>query len=229
VGKVFKPTAQGSGEQLMAAGVLAATGARHWQGPLPTPDVFSAKAAVLQILGSLGAPVASGVWEAKAPAHYHPGRSGTFSIGPFVLAHMGELHPSQRTAFDIPAAAGPLAVFEIYLEPLLKLTSKARPWVAQTFPPVKRDLSVLVPNTMPAAQVLGAVQQATRKLPQALSVQAEVFDAYSGKGVPEGHVALGIALTMQNSEKTLADADVQSVLVPIVESLTALGGMLRDS
>lgn len=229
VGKVFKPTAQGSGEQLMAAGVLAATGARHWQGALPTPDVFSAKAAVLQILAALGAPVASGTWEAKAPAHYHPGRSGTFSIGPFVLAHMGELHPSQRAAFDIPAAAGPLAVFEIYLEPLLKLTSKQRPWVAQTFPPVKRDLSVLVPNTMPAAHVLGAVQQATRKLPQAMNVQAEVFDAYSGKGVPEGHVALGIALTLQNSEKTLAEADVQGVLGPIVESLTALGGTLRDA
>lgn len=229
VGKVFKPTPQGSGEQLMAAGVLCATGGRHWQGALPTPDVFSAKAAVLQVLSALGVPVASGVWQAKAPAHYHPGRSGTFGIGPFVLAHVGELHPTQRAALDIPAVAGPLAVFEIYLEPLLKLTSKARPWVAHSFPPVKRDLSVLVPTTMPAAQVLGAVQQATRTLPPTLNVHAEVFDAYQGKGVSAGQVALGIALTLQNTEKTLAEADVQNVLGPIVASLTALGGVLREA
>lgn len=229
VGKVFKPNTQGSGEQLMAAGVLCATGARHWQGALPVPDVFTAKAAVLQVLAALGAPVASGVWEAKAPAHYHPGRSGTLSIGPFVLAHMGELHPTHRAAFDMPAAAGPLAVFEIYLEPLLKLTSKARPWAAQSFPAVKRDVSVVVPTTITAAQVLAAVQQATRKLPQALSVQAEVFDAYSGKGVAEGHVALGVAFTLQSTEKTLAEADVQSVMVPVMEQLTALGGVLREA
>ncbi len=231
VGKVFRPQGgpQGTytGEQLMAAGVLCATGARHWQGAATPPDFFAAKAAALNILAALGAPVASGTWQPKAPSHYHPGRSGTLSIGPFVLAHVGELHPSLRANLAVPAVAGPIAVFELYLEPLLKLVNKTRPWQANSFPAVKRDLSVVVNERTAAAQVIHAVQNASRNLPN-LTIHAEVFDFYQGAGVPAGHVALGLALTLQSTEKTLNEADVQAAMAPILLGLEQLGATLRD-
>lgn len=219
VGKTFRPQGESTGEALMAAGVLAATGTRHWQQQETTPDAFSAKAAALRLLEALGAPVASGTTSATAPAHYHPGRSGTFSIGPFTLAHFGELHPQHRTTLTLPNHAGPLAVFEVYLEPLLKLQSKARPWQAQTFPPVKRDLSLILPATTAAAAVLATMTKATRTLPYATTLNVEVFDRYEGPQVPAGHMALGLALTLQSPEKTLTEADVQHILTPLLASI----------
>jgi phenylalanyl-tRNA synthetase beta chain len=219
VGKVFRPKGEATGEALMAAGVLAATGTRHWQQAESLPDAFSAKAAALKLLEALGTPVASGTTEAVAPAHYHPGRSGTFSIGPFVLAHFGELHPTQRAALELPASAGPLAVFEVYLEPLLKLQNKPRGWQPSTFPPVKRDVSFVLPEATPAASVLGTLTKASKGLPYGTTVQAEVFDRYVGEKVPQGQVALGLAFTLQSPEKTLIEAEVQAVLNPLIAAV----------
>jgi len=219
VGKVFQPVGEKPGEALMAAGVMAHSGARHWQQATPHPDAFRAKAAVLQILEALGAPVASGTIVATAPARYHPGRSGTFSIGPFTLAHFGELHPALRAQLEIPAHAGPLAVFELCLEPLLKLSAKPRPWQAHPFPPVKRDLSLVVADTLPAATILATISKASKQLPFATTLQAEIFDCYQGAPVPAGQVALGVALTLQSTEKTLTEAEVQDILAPLLATL----------
>ncbi|MCA3244667.1 MAG: phenylalanine--tRNA ligase subunit beta [Alphaproteobacteria bacterium] len=219
VGKAFRPVGDKTGETLMAAGVLAHTGGRHWQQAVAVPEAFAAKGAALRVLEALGAPVASGTTVAEAPAHYHPGRSGTFSIGPFVLAHFGELHPTQRAALEIPASAGPLAVFELYLEPLLKLSAKPRSWQPSPFPPVKRDVSLLVAETVPAAAVLATLTKASKNLPHGTQLQAEVFDRYSGAQVPGGQVALGLALTLQSPEKTLTEAEVQAILAPLLAAV----------
>jgi phenylalanyl-tRNA synthetase beta chain len=139
VGKVFSVQKGKLTESLMAAGVLVATGARHWKGAEAKPDTFSAKAAALHILNILGAPTESATVEAKAPGvaptgalptYYHPGRSGTLAIGPFVLATFGELHPGLRKQYEIPASAGPIAMFELHLEqgpPVVGLALPAGP------------------------------------------------------------------------------------------------------
>lgn len=224
VGKVFSVHKGKLTESLMAAGVLVATGNRHWKGAETKPDTFSAKAAALQILNILGAPTESATVEAKAPQHFHPGRSGTLSVGPFVLATFGELHPALRKQYEIPASAGPVAMFELYLEPLLKLQSKARPWLASPYPPVQRDLAFLLPQNVTAQQVTGAIQATKQPLLKAV----EVFDHYVGERIDADKQSLAVSLTLQSPDKTLTDADITAVLQTATDAVQSkLNGTLR--
>ncbi|RYG60410.1 MAG: phenylalanine--tRNA ligase subunit beta [Alphaproteobacteria bacterium] len=220
VGKTFST----KGEVLMAAGVLAATGTRNWQGESKKPDTFSAKAAAQQVLAILGAPIDSATVSTTVPAHYHPGRSGTLAIGPFTLATFGELHPALHKHYGFPASAGPIAIFEVHLEPLLKLQNKSRPWQASPYPPVARDLAFLLPKTVTAQQVTAAIQ-ATR---QPLLKGIEVFDHYAGDRIAADKYSLALSLTLQSAEKTLTEADINGVIEKAVDAVqSSLGGTLR--
>ena len=67
-------------------------------------DVFDVKADVLDLLARLGGPASGAQLLAEAPAWYHPGRSGTYKLGPkSVLAHFGEVHPLVLKEMDIDA------------------------------------------------------------------------------------------------------------------------------
>jgi len=206
VGKTFAAAQKGAPEKLMAAGVLSPSGQRHWNVKEKAPDVFAAKAAAMQVLGYLNAPVESGQVAAEAPGWYHPGRSGTLGVGPFTLATFGELHPALQKHFNLPA----VAVFEIHLEPLLKLQNKQRPWQPLPYPPVHRDLSFVLPSEVPAAAVVAAI----RATNQSVLKQVEVFDHYVGNNIPQGHQSLALSLTLQSPEKTLAESDI----TPVVEA-----------
>jgi phenylalanyl-tRNA synthetase beta chain len=216
VGKTFTT----KGEVLMAAGVLSSSAQRHWRAKEMKPDVFTAKAAAMQTLATLGAPVESGTVTATAPAHYHPGRSGTLAVGPFTLATFGELHPAIAKSLGLPG----VAVFEVYLEPLLKLQSKPRPWQSSPYPAVYRDLAFLLPKTVKAADVVAAIRASNRDVLKDL----QVFDHYVGERIPADKQSLALSLTLQSPDKTLTDADITPVLNAAVAAVeTKLQGTLR--
>lgn len=228
VGKVFTTKGAKIEESLMVAGVLAATGNRHWKANISNsdsrPDTFAAKAAAQQILSLLGAPIDSATVTRTAPAHYHPGRSGTIAVGPFVLATFGELHPALLKPYGFPSLAGSIAVFEIHLEPLLKLQNKPRPWQASPYPPVTRDLAFLLPRTVTAGQVTAALH-ATK---QPLIKSIEVFDHYLDDKLSTDKYSLALSLTLQSVEKTLTESDITPVIQTAINAVqTQLGGTLR--
>lgn len=216
VGKVFTV----HGERLAAAGVMVADGVRHWKAQPIKPDVFTAKAAALLVLETLDAPVGGLMVEANAGAMYHPGKSGTLRLGPLVLARFGELHPKVLKHFDIPA----VAVFEVELEPLLKMNPRAKTWQVHPYPAVKRDVAFIVPASVSAA----AVQNTLRGVDRDLIQTVEVFDMYVGEHVPAGKKSLALGLTLQSPERTLTDADITAVMdKAIAAAATKHGAELR--
>lgn len=224
VGKVFTTKGANMQESLMAAGVLAATGQRHWQGNEEKPDTFAAKAAAQQLLAILGAPVESATVTRTAPAHYHPGRSGAIAVGPFTLATFGELHPALLKPYGFPASAGPIAVFEVHLEPLLMLQNKPRPWQTSPYPPVTRDLAFVLPRSVTAGQLTGAIH-ATK---QPLIKSIEVFDHYVGERIDADKQSIALSLTLQSPDKTLTESDITPIIQTAVNAVQAqLGGTLR--
>jgi phenylalanyl-tRNA synthetase beta chain len=77
---------------------------------------------------------------------------------------------------------------------------------------------------MPAEKLIRAVRGADRKLVS----DARLFDEYAGKGMPEGKKSLAIAVTLQPTDATLTDEDLEAVskkIVAQVEKHTA--GVLR--
>ncbi len=89
--------------------------------------------------------------------------------------------------------------------------------------PVRRDLALLIDTGVTFAQIEETVKKAERKLLKGVSL----FDVYEGKNLPAGKKSYGIAITLQDDEKTLNDRQIDAVMQKIITSLRQLGAELR--
>ncbi len=219
VGPAFDPT----GQQVVAAGVLAGHTPRHPLQAQRPMGAMDAKAAVLNVLAALGLPMDSLAVTPDAPGFYHPGRSGTVRQGPkLVLATFGDLHPRVTQALDL---LGPAAAFEVFLDriPEPKRRRRAAPDLP-AFQPVRRDFAFLVDAATPADAVLRAARGAER----GLTAAASIFDVYAGDNVPAGQKSVGIEVVFQPRDHTLTDAELDAAGDKVVAAVTkATGGVLR--
>jgi len=214
------------GQELIAAGLRCGmSNPRHWRVQSRAVDVFDAKADAAALLAVLGAPVDNLQVSTDAPAWYHPGRSGALRLGPAVLARFGEVHPRVLKGLDIET---PIAAFEVLLDaiPLPRAKSgTARPLLKPSpFQPVTRDFAFLLDAHIPADKLIRAAKGAEKTLIRAVNL----FDVYTGKGVPEGKKSLAIAVTLQATDRTLTDAEIEAISEKIVAQVVkATGASLR--
>jgi phenylalanyl-tRNA synthetase beta chain len=221
IGAAFQSGMPGA-QQTVAAGIRVGSGARSWSKAAHPADTFDVKADVLAALETaMGSPMTAPV-KAGAPGWYHPGRSGTLALGPKVLAVFGELHPKLPAAFDLK---GPVAAFEIVLDAIPEIKSKGKSAFSPSpYQAVDRDFAFVIDASVTADEVLKAAKSAER----ALIEQVTVFDLYEGKGIPEGKKSLAIAVRLQPRDKTLTDAEIETVAQKIVAAVgKATGGVLR--
>jgi len=198
---------------------------RHWSGAAPEAGWATAKADAIAALSALGLGQANIQVTREAPGWFHPGRSGALKLGPKVtLGVFGALHPDTLSALD---AEGPMAAFELYLDNLppakRKGTAKAA-LDASHLQAVRRDFAFLVDADVDAGAVVRAASSADR----ALITDVNVFDVFTGQGVPDGKKSLAIEVTLQPRDKTLTDAEIDAVAEKIVAAVQkATGGELR--
>jgi phenylalanyl-tRNA synthetase beta chain len=230
VGQIFK--GDRPEDQLIAVsglrhGLAKATGnGRHWSSKAEPADVFDAKADAFAVLAATGAPMQALQVVPGGPPWFHPGRSGTIQIGPQnILGHFGELHPATIAALK---AEGPLVAFEVILDRIPE--PKARPTRAKPllelsqFQPVERDFAFVVDSTVKAADIVRAAQNVDKKIIS----NVIVFDVYEGKGIEPGKKSIAIAVTIQPREKTMTDAEIDTLSGKIVAEVTKrTGGLLR--
>ena len=77
---------------------------------------------------------------------------------------------------------------------------------------------------MAAGDILKAAQGAERQL----IVGVDVFDVYEGTGIDPDKKSVAIAVTLQPTEKTLTDAEIDAVTAKIVAEVTKkTGAVLR--
>ena len=230
VGQVFKSD-EPEGQLIAAAGLRRGTAklegaGRHWDGAAKTVDAFDAKADVLGLLSGLGVPVGGLQIVAGGPAWAHPGRSATLQFGPKgVIGAFGEVHPRVLKALDVK---GPLVAFEIHIDalPLPKSKpTKVKPKLALSdFQPVTRDFAFIVDKAVAAGEMAKSAQNADR----ALVADVGVFDLYEGTGVEPGKKSVALAVTLQPTQKTLTDTEIEAVAAKIVaEMAKRYGAVLR--
>ncbi len=198
---------------------------RHWRSGSGPVDAFDAKAAALAILAAAGAPVDSLQVLGDASSVYHPGQSGRLCLGPkAVLAEFGALHPSILRAFDLD---GPVVAAEVFLDAIPQRRGGIGHMRSAYAPPllqaVTRDFAFLVPEDLPADQLLRAVRGADKSA----IVAAGLFDLFTGQGVPEGQKSLAIEVVMQPLEKSFTDGELKAVSDRIVAAAAKLGAVLR--
>ena len=89
--------------------------------------------------------------------------------------------------------------------------------------PVRRDLALLIDKDVTFASIVETVRKADRKLLKEVSL----FDVYEGKNLPAGKKSYGIAITLQDDEKTLNDHQIDSVMQKVIKALEHNGAQLR--
>ncbi len=209
------------------AGLIAPHAPRRWDGQTPD-DLFALKGDVMALLAELGAPVGSlQVAQGAAASWWHPGRSARLQLGPkAVLAEFGALHPGVLAALD---AEAPMLGFEIWLEALpetKRKPAKTKPALELSpFMPLRRDFAFVVDEPVAAGDLVKAVAAADK----ALIAGVWVFDVYAGKGVPEGAKSLAVEVTIQPTDHTLTDAEIDAISARIVAAAErAVGARLRS-
>ena len=156
----------------------------------------------------------------------HPGRSATLRFGPKgVIGYFGELHPTTLKALD---AKGPLVGFEITLDalplPKAKPTKIKSRLAFSDFQPLTRDFAFVVSKEVAAGDLVKAVQGADKQL----IASVNVFDVYEGVHLDTDKKSIAIAVTLQPTDKTLTDAEIETVSTKIVnEAAKKTGATLR--
>lgn len=212
-------------QDMVLAGLRRSGGTRSWTGAMKAPDVFAVKADALAILAEVGAPVASLQATPDAPAWYHPGRSGTLRMGPkMVLAHFGELHPGVLKLMDVK---GPVFAFETYLDvvPAPRKKGKTRGvYNVSDYQAVERDFAFVVDTGVTAESMMRAARGADK----ALIEDVNVFDVFEGPSIGEGKKSVALSITLQPTEGTLTDKQIEAVAAKVVAAVRkSSGGELR--
>jgi phenylalanyl-tRNA synthetase beta chain len=206
------------------AAALAGVG-RHWAGSARQADLYDAKADVGALLAAIGFDAEKAQVTRDAPAWFHPGRSGALRLGPKItLAHFGELHPEALRALDV---AGPVAAFEVFLQalPAQRRKGLARaPLVAADLLPVRRDFAFVLGADVPAGDVVKAALSADKKLISGVNV----FDLFASESLGAGKKSLALEVSLQPTEKTLTDAEIEAVATKVIAAVgKATGGVIR--
>lgn len=90
--------------------------------------------------------------------------------------------------------------------------------------PVKRDLALLIDNSVTMSQIEAIVRESEKRLLR----DVMLFDVYEGKNLPEGKKSYAISITLQDDEKTLQDKQIEATMNKIINGLTKkLGAQLR--
>jgi phenylalanyl-tRNA synthetase beta chain len=207
---------EGIAQPLHVAGLaLGPAVEEQWGAEKRSVDFFDVK----QDLETVLAPHEA-VFEPAAHPALHPGRSARVVLHGETIGHVGELHPQWQQKYELPAAA---VVFEVDLAPLLDVPIPRYAEVSR-FPPVLRDRAVVVDETVAAGDLLAAVKSFRPDLVRAVTL----FDFYRGKGIPEGKKSLAFRVVMQDTARTLTDAEVDAVVAELQVLLSArFGARLR--
>jgi phenylalanyl-tRNA synthetase beta chain len=211
LGEIFLPRAKElPDERRRVAGVLAGH-QDGWLRPGASLDYWDAKGVVEELLAALGH-VAE--FEPGREVQLHPGVQARILVGGKPVGHVGELHPD--VARELGVEARPF-VFELALD---ELGEAGWPRVEELprFPSVTRDLSFFVSADKPAREIRALLES----LRDPLCVEVRVIEDFRDPGkVPAGQKGMLWSFTYRAADRTLTDAEVQSLHASLTDRLKA--------
>jgi phenylalanyl-tRNA synthetase beta chain len=150
----------------------------------------------------------------------HPGRSARVSLDGAPIGWVGELHPRWQQKYGLPL---PAALFELDVEALTR-GDLPRYREVSKYPPVIRDRAMEFDESLPVARILQEIEQNRPPVVQ----EIRLFDYYRGKGVERGKKSLAFRVVMQDTARTLTDAEADAAMAQLTELLAAkFGAKLR--
>jgi phenylalanyl-tRNA synthetase beta chain len=152
--------------------------------------------------------------ERATAAWLHPGKTAGLAIDGVHVGVAGVVDPRLLRAYGIE---DDVVAAQLDIEGLPKRT--VSPYVAPSrFPPVERDLAIVVDTGVAAGAVLSVVRK------HANVRGAEVFDEYRGAQIDIAKKSLAVRVTLQRDDATLTDAIADETIAAIVADLKAATG-----
>jgi phenylalanyl-tRNA synthetase beta chain len=141
--------------------------------------------------------------------------SASILIGKQAAGELGQLNPLIAKKYDL---RDPVFIAEMNLDFLLARRAAGKSFKAlPPFPSVRRDVAMLVEETVPHERVMGVVRQTK---PQNLE-GVQIFDVFRGKNVPAGSKSVAYAFTYRNSDRTLTESEVNAAHEKVLAQLKA--------
>jgi len=225
IGPIFK--GNHPGQQLTVIGAIKSgkISRLSWNEKDRLVDVFDAKKDAIQTLIEAGYEKNDFFVRDKSPSYYHPGKSGSIyldkdDIEP--VAYFGEIHPNIIKKLDIKTEA--LVNFEIYLDHLknnkLKLKDQKPNFEYSDYQKSERDFAFVVDKNIKAQDLIELITSIDKNLIKSV----KVFDVYEGKNIPSNKKSIALNVTIQSSEKTLDESDLEKINSLIVSTVENKSG-----
>ena len=190
----------------------------QWGKAARPVDFHDLKADVVALLGAVASEYR---FEAAEHPALHPGRSARITRNGGTVGWIGQLHPLPVQALDLPEA--PL-LFELDWA-AIRDVPVPRAQALSEFPSSRRDLAVVVPETVPVQALLDCATTASGKLLN----QVLVFDIYRGPGLGEACKSVALGLIFNDYSRTLTLEEIDVAVAQVTQALTReLGAAIRQ-
>ena len=200
-----------------------ATGTRwpqQWGSTASLVDFYDVKGDVHEVLALTG-DVSSVRYEPDSLPVLRPGRAARIYRGNQAVGWIGEIHPQVVKALDLPSTAFlfELEVGSAFKAKLLQFNKISK------FPSVRRDMAIVVDESVP----LAVLQENVTVSASGLLSELRVFDVYRGPSIEIGRKSVALGLILQDSSRTLTDIDADAVVAAVVARLRdELSATIRD-
>ena len=152
----------------------------------------------------------------------HPGQTATIEIDDgSPVGIVGMLHPELEKQLGLDSH---VFLFELQLTNILQRNVPEFEGLSR-FPAVRRDLAVIISDNIPAENLVKSIQKSAGEVIKNVTI----FDVYHGKGVESGYKSVALALILQDKLKTLADAEIDTIVSRVLADLSQqFDARLRD-
>ncbi len=187
---------------------------------------FEAKGIVDCLFQKLGIPK---VWydefqptpEATQNSIWHLKKSAEIKVNHEEVGFLGEISPKILSALSLKNR---VVVFDLDFEKISNLASEEVIYQPiSPFPPVIRDISVLVPKSILVEEVLNKIENAGGEV----LIDVDLFDIFEGENLPEDKKSLAFHLIFQAKNRALNSEEVNEILQKIIEALESEGWEIR--
>lgn len=184
-----------------------------WAHSEEDTSFYELKAYVENILRRVGLSFASVVFK-KSDNDIFSSAIAIESRGGKLIVEMGVIAKKHLKEFDIEM---PVYYAEINWTVLMKAVRKntVNFHEISKFPPVSRDLALLVDSNVEFVEIEKIAYQSEKKLLK----KVELFDVYEGKNLPAGKKSYAVNFILQDEEKTLTEKHIEAVMTKLIANL----------
>ncbi len=215
------------GEQQIVAGGLKSgkVNRKSWLDKERNIDVFDIKSDTLKTLIEFGIEEKNIFVSDNTKHSYHPGRSGSVTLksekGPH-LAYFGEIHPAIIKNLDFKDKN--IFGFEIFLknipEPNKKIRQNKKSFQASDYQKTERDFAFVIDKIFK----VGALEKIIKEVDKNLIQKVSTFDVYEGENIPKDKKSVAINVTLQATDKTLTENDLDIISKKIIQIVSEKTG-----